>query len=178
MRLPQRPRNLFNSSINVFTAKSSRIRPSFLARVTILDAHTIGSQCLLGLGNLAFRLWNMTNSFSSSKPVSTKCSNVGKRFFTRGETIASTSVKQTHTYLERNGTFLQKLCYILLFEVNFKDRHYSFVCCYRKYLTMVRRINRPLSSFPCIVADTKTAIESGHGITIYWFHHLVITILT
>lgn len=43
MRRPHWPRNLFSSSMIVLTAKSSRILPSFLARVMILAAHTMGS---------------------------------------------------------------------------------------------------------------------------------------
>lgn len=99
--VPHIPRNLLSSSMRVFTAKSSRIRPSFRARVTILEAQTIGNQCLLGFGNFVFKLWNIDNSFSNSKPLSTKCSGVGNLFFTRGATFVRTIVKQTHTYLRK-----------------------------------------------------------------------------
>lgn len=35
---------------------------------------------------------------------------------------------------------------------------------------MVRLMSLPRSSLPCIVADTKTAIESGQGIDTYCCH--------
>lgn len=126
IKRPVWPRNLLSSSINVFTAKSSRIRPSLRARVIIDDAHTMGIQCFEYLVNFELNDSIMNFSFSSSRPkiaqfycyfvdnkllwimkgafwiidlpASTKCCSVGKRFFTRGDTFDNTIVKQRHTY--------------------------------------------------------------------------------
>lgn len=121
IKRPVWPRNLLSSSINVFTAKSSRIRPSLRARVIIDDAHTMGIQCFEYLVNFELNDSIMNFSFSSSRPeiaqfhwnlvdnndegvlnfdlpASTKCCSVGKRFFTRGDTFDKTIVKQRHTY--------------------------------------------------------------------------------
>lgn len=70
---PVCPRNLFNSSIRVFTAKSSRMRPSLRARVIILEAQTMGIQCFEYLVNFELNDSIMNFSFSSRRPV-----NVGK----------------------------------------------------------------------------------------------------
>jgi hypothetical protein len=74
----------------------------------MLAAQTIGNQCLLGFGNFLFKLWNIDNSFSSSKPDSTKCSNVGNLFFTRGDTFVKTTVRQTQTYLKIEFVFMSR----------------------------------------------------------------------
>lgn len=64
------PRYLLSSSIMVLTAKSSRMRPSLRARVTILAAHTIGSQCFACRGNFSSRSEMISFSFSSRRPRS------------------------------------------------------------------------------------------------------------
>lgn len=74
------------------------IPTSFLALVIMLAAHTMGSQCLEGRGNDLFIVSMIVRSFSLSKPASTRLFSPGKRFLTRGETLASTMVRQRQTY--------------------------------------------------------------------------------